>query len=381
MTLLSDTHVVNVPLLDLVAQYRTIKDDLLPAVQAVIESQQFVMGPSVPRLEVAIAELAHARHGIACASGTDALLLPLKALDLQPGDEVITTPFTFFATAGTIHNAGGTPVFVDIEPGTFNIDPAAVEAAITPRTRAVMPVHLYGQMAALERLLPLTRAGGGVRVVEDAAQAIGARRRIDGHWRMAGELGWVTGYSFFPSKNLGAWGDGGMMVTSDDALAERLRKLRLHGGAKQYHHDEVGTNSRLDSLQAAVLLAKLPHLASWSARRREHAADYDKGLGDVPGVRVPAVDPANEHIYHQYTVRVERRDELQAHLKAKGIGSAVYYPVPLHLQKCFAHLGYKAGQLPQAERACREVLSLPVFPELTHQQLDYVIETIRGFYR
>src|SRR5207248_2540870 len=202
-----------------------------------------------------------------------------------------------------------------------------------------------------------------------------------GGWRMAGERGWVTGYSFFPSKNLGAWGDGGMMVTSDDALAERLRKLRLHGGAKQYHHDEVGTNSRLDSLQAAVLLAKLPHLASWSSRRRDHAAYYDKGLSDVPGVRVPAVDPANEHIYHQYTVRVERRDELQAHLKAKGIGSAVYYPVPLHLQNCFAHLGYQPGRLPQAERACREVLSLPVFPELTRQQLDYVIETIRGFYR
>ena len=198
---------------------------------------------------------------------------------------------------------------------------------------------------------------------------------------MAGERGWVTGYSFFPSKNLGAWGDGGMMVTSDDALAERLRKLRLHGGAKQYHHDEVGTNSRLDSLQAAVLLAKLPHLASWSSRRRDHAAYYDKGLSDVPGVRVPAVDPANEHIYHQYTVRVERRDELQAHLKAKGIGSAVYYPVPLHLQNCFAHLGYQPGRLPQAERACREVLSLPVFPELTRQQLDYVIEKIRGFYR
>ena len=271
-------------------------------------------------------------------------------------------------------------MFVDIEPGTLNIDPAAVEAALTPRTRAVMPVHLYGQMAAVERLLPLARARG-LRVIEDAAQAIGARRRIDGQWRMAGELGWATGFSFFPSKNLGAWGDGGMMVTSDDALAERLRKLRLHGGAKQYHHDEVGTNSRLDSLQAAVLLAKLPHLASWSARRRDHASYYDKGLSDIPGVRVPAVDPANEHIYHQYTVRVERRDELQAHLKAKGIGSAVYYPVPLHLQNCFAHLGYKAGRLPQAERACREVLSLPVFPELTQQQLDYVIETIRGFYR
>ena len=380
MALLSDTDVVNVPLLDLVAQYRAIKDDVLPALQAVIESQQFVMGPSVPRLETAIAGLAHAKHGIACASGTDALLLPLKALDLKPGDEVVTTPFSFFATAGTIHNGGGTPVFVDIEPGTFNIDPAAVEAAITPRTRAVMPVHLYGQMAALERLLPPVR-GGELRVIEDAAQAIGARRRIDGQWRMAGELGWATGYSFFPSKNLGAWGDGGMMVTSDDALAERLRRLRLHGGAKQYHHDEVGTNSRLDSLQAAVLLAKLPHLASWSARRRDHAKYYDQGLNDVPGVRTPVVDPANEHIYHQYTVRVERRDELQAHLKAKGIGSAVYYPVPLHLQNCFAHLGYKRGRLPQAERACREVLSLPVFPELTHPQLDYVIETIRGFYR
>ena len=380
MTLLSDTGIVNVPLLDLVAQYRAIKDDLLPAVQAVIESQQFVMGPSVPRFEAAIAELARARHGIACASGTDALLLPLKALDLQPGDEVITTPFTFFATAGTIHNAGGKPVFVDIEPGTFNIDPAAVEAAITARTRALMPVHLYGQMAALERLLPLARAHG-LRVIEDAAQAIGARRRIDGQWRMAGELGWATGFSFFPSKNLGAWGDGGMMVTSDDALAARLRKLRLHGGAKQYHHDEVGTNSRLDSLQAAVLLAKLPHLASWSARRRDHARYYDKGLSGIPGVRIPAADPGNEHIYHQYTVRVERRDELQAHLKARGIGSAVYYPVPLHLQNCFAHLGYTAGRLPQAEQACREVLSLPVYPELSLQQLDYVIETVRGFYK
>src|SRR5438046_4058883 len=247
------------------------------------------MGPAVPRLEAAVAQLAGATHGISCASGTDALLLPLKALYLKPSDEVITTPFTFFATAGTIHNAGGTPVFVDIEPGTFNIDPAAVEAAITPRTRALMPVHLYGQMAALERLLPPARARG-VRVIEDAEQAIGARRRIEGHWRMAGELGWATGYSFFPSKNLGAWGDGGMMVTSDDALAERLRTLRLHGGAKQYHHDEVGTNSRLDSIQAAVLLAKLPYLAAWSERRREHAATYTNALADVSEVRTPVVE-------------------------------------------------------------------------------------------
>jgi dTDP-4-amino-4,6-dideoxygalactose transaminase len=371
---------VNVPLLDLVAQYRAIKDEVLPAVQAVIESQQFIMGPPVPQLEAAVAALSRAQHGIACASGTDALLLPLRALQLAPGDEVITTPFTFFATAGAIHNAGGTPVFADIEPDTFNIDPAAVERAITPRTRAILPVHLYGQVAAMERLLQLARPRG-IKILEDAAQAIGARRSIDGAWRMAGELGWATGYSFFPSKNLGAWGDGGMMVTSDDALAERLRRLRLHGGAKQYHHDEVGTNSRLDSLQAAVLLAKLPHLASWSAQRREHAEYYSRALADVAAVRPPVVDRANEHIFHQYTLRVERRDALQAHLKAKGIGSAIYYPVPLHLQPCFAHLGYQAGRLPQAERASREVLSLPVYPELTRQQLDYVIDAIRGFYR
>jgi dTDP-4-amino-4,6-dideoxygalactose transaminase len=338
------------------------------------------MGPAVPQLEGAVAQLAHAKHGIACASGTDALLLPLKALALNPGDEVITTSFTFFATAGAIHNAGGTPVFVDIEPGTFNIAPAAVEAAITPRTRAIVPVHLYGHMAAMERLGAVARARD-LPIIEDAAQAIGARRRIDGQWRMAGELGWATGYSFFPSKNLGAWGDGGMMVTSDDALAERLRKLRLHGGAKQYHHDEVGTNSRLDTLQAAVLLAKLPHLAAWSAKRREHAAYYSQALADVPRVRAPAVDSANEHIFHQYTVRVERRDELQAHLKSHGVGNAVYYPVPLHLQNCFRHLGYQRGRLPEAERAAAEVISLPIYPELTRDQIAFVVDTIRGFYR
>ena len=371
---------MNVPLLDLVAQYRVIKDEILPAVQAVIESQQFVMGPVVPQLEAQVARLSHAQHAIACASGTDALLLPLKGLGLKPGDEVITTPFTFFATAGAIHNAGGTPVFVDIDPDTFNIDPAAVGRALTARTRAIVPVHLYGQMAVMERLLPFV-ATRGVKLVEDAAQAIGARRSIDGEWRMAGELGWATGYSFFPSKNLGAWGDGGMMVTSDDGLADRLRRLRLHGGAKQYHHDEVGINSRLDSLQAAVLLAKLPHLAAWSAQRREHADYYSRALAGLPQVKPPVIDPANEHIFHQYTVRVERRDELQAHLKAKGIGSAIYYPVPLHLQNCFSHLGYAPGRLPEAERACREVLSLPVYPELERAQLDYVIETIRGFYR
>lgn len=371
---------MNVPLLDLVAQYGAIKDEVLPAVMRVVETQQFIMGPAVSQLEAEIARLSHATHGVGCASGTDALLLPLKALNLQPGDEVITTPFTFFASAGTIHNAGGTPVFVDIEPDTFNIDPAAVERAITPRTRAIMPVHLYGQMAAMERLLQIAQPRR-IPIIEDACQAIGARRTIDGEWRAAGELGWVTAYSFFPSKNLGAWGDGGMMVTSDDAVAERLRRLRLHGGAKQYHHDEVGTNSRLDTLQAAVLLAKLPHLAAWSAKRREHAAYYTQAFHDVPQVAPPVVDAANEHIFHQYTIRAERRDALQAHLQKEGIGHAVYYPIPLHRQPCFAHLGYQDGRAPQSERAARAVLSLPIYPELTRAQLDRVVSVIRGFYR
>ena len=371
---------MNVPLLDLVAQFRAIEGEVLPAIRNVIESQQFIMGPTVPQLEAAVAWLSHARHGIACASGTDALLLPLRALNLAPGDEVITTPFTFFATAGAIHNAGGTPVFVDVDADTFNIDPAAVERAVTPRTRAIIPVHLYGQLAAMERLLPLAPRYG-LKIIEDACQAIGARRSIDGEWRQAGELGWATAYSFFPSKNLGAWGDGGMIVTSDDGTAERLRRLRLHGGAKQYHHDEVGTNSRLDTLQAAVLVAKLPHLAPWSAGRREHAAYYSRALADVPGVRTPVIDPQNEHIFHQYTLRVERRDELQAHLRARGVGNAVYYPIPLHRQPCFAHLRYQVGSLPAAEQAAREVISLPVYPELTTVQLDYVIDAIRGFYR
>jgi dTDP-4-amino-4,6-dideoxygalactose transaminase len=371
---------MTVPMLDLVAQYQSIKDEVLPAMMQVVETQQFIMGPSIPALEAEVAKLSHAKHGIGCASGTDALLLPLKALNLKPGDEVITTPFTFFASAGTIHNAGGTPVFADIQPDTFNIDPAAVKRAITPRTRAIMPVHLYGQMADMLELMAIAQSRG-LKLIEDAAQAIGARRKIDGEWRMAGELGWVTGYSFFPSKNLGAWGDGGMMVTSDDAAADRLKKLRLHGGAKQYHHDEVGTNSRLDSLQAAVLLAKLPHLAQWSAKRREHAAYYTQAFSGIREVQPPVVDPANEHIFHQYTLRAQRRDELQARLKKEGIGHAVYYPVPLHRQPCFAHLGYKEGSLPRAEQASREAISLPIYPELTRPQLDRVIDAVRGSYR
>jgi len=344
-----------------------------------LESGWLTTGPRTEQFEREFREYIGAPQTQAVNSCTAGMHLALAALNIGPGTEVITTPLTFCATVNVILQVGATPVLADVG-SDGNIDPASVAARITERTRAIMPVHLYGQMAALERLQVVARARD-LPIIEDAAQAIGARRSIEGQWRRAGELGWASGFSFFPSKNLGAWGDGGMIVTSDDALAERLRKLRLHGGAKQYHHDEVGTNSRLDSLQAAVLLAKLPHLPSWSAKRREHAAYYTRAFADVPAVRPPAVDPANEHIFHQYTLRVQRRDELQAHLKRHGIGSAIYYPVPLHLQPCFSHLGYRPGRLPESERASREVLSLPVYPELTRGQLDCVIETIRGFYR
>jgi dTDP-4-amino-4,6-dideoxygalactose transaminase len=370
---------VNVPLLDLVAQYRTIKDEVVPAVMAVIERQAFIMGAEVGQLEEAVARLSNTHHAVGCASGTDALLLPLKALDMKPGDEVITTPFTFFATAGAIHNAGGTPVFVDIDPATFNIDPAAVEAAITPRTRGIVAVHLFGQMAAMEALGPIA-ARHGLMMIEDAAQSIGARRKVDGSWRVAGELGTVGTLSFFPSKNLGAYGDGGMMVTQDDALADRLRRLRLHGGAKQYFHDEVGFNSRLDTLHAAVLLAKLPHLAEWSAARARHAARYTEAFTGHPAVCPPRTDPVNEHIFNQYTVRVPRRDALQAHLKARGIGNSVYYPLSLHLQPCFAHLGYAEGDFPVSEAASAQVISLPVYPELSESQQQAVIDAVLEFY-
>ena len=370
---------MHVPLLDLVGQYHGIKDEVLRAMMTVVERQGFIMGPEVAQLETEVAGLCRTRHAIGCASGTDALLLPLRALDLEPGDEVITTPFTFFATAGAIHNTGGTPVFVDIEPASFNIAPEAIEAAIGPRTRGIVVVHLFGQMAAMESILPLAERHG-LALIEDAAQAIGARRKVGGEWRMAGELGTAGTFSFFPSKNLGGFGDGGMIVTQDDALAERLRKLRLHGGSRQYHHEEVGYNSRLDTLQAAVLLAKLPHLAGWSRARGERARRYTDAFTGHPAVCPPAVDPANEHIFHQYTIRVPRRDELQAHLRGKGIGNAIYYPLALHLQPCFAHLGYRRGRLPATEAAMDSVISLPIYPELTSGQQDAVIDAVLEFY-
>jgi dTDP-4-amino-4,6-dideoxygalactose transaminase len=368
-----------VPLLDLRAQHATIRDEVVAAMMNVVEDQSFILGAPVAKLEREVAALSRARFAIGCANGSDALLIAMRALDIGRGDEVITTPFTFFASAGMIHNAGATPVFVDIDPGTFNIDPDAVRAAITPRTKAIIPVDLFGQMAALERVAMAAR---GLPVIEDAAQTIGARRAIDGEWRMAGEIATIGTFSFFPSKNLGAWGDGGMVVTQDERLAQRMTRIRTHGGVKTYFHEEVGFNSRLDALQAAVLSAKLPHLTQWSQRRRENAAYYTSAFAGVAGVVPPVIAPENESIFNQYTIRIPggRRDALQAHLKAKGIGTNIYYPLPLHLQPCFAYLGYKEGQLPEAERASREVLSLPVFPELTRAQLDEVVAAVREFF-
>ena len=366
-----------VPLLDLRAQHATIRDEMLAAMVDVVDSQLFILGAAVETLERQVAELSHTKYAVGCASGTDALLLALRALDAGPGSEVITSPFTFFATAGTIHNVGAKPVFVDIDPRTFNIVPEAAGAARTARTRAVVPVDLFGQMAPIEDVM---KALPGVPLIEDAAQTIGARRSIDGVWRMAGEVSTIGTFSFFPSKNLGGYGDGGMMVTQDEALATRLKRLRTHGGSKQYFHDEVGYNSRLDALQAAVLSAKLRHLEQWSAKRRSNAKFYDSALADVAEVTTPYVEPANESIYNQYTIRVDRRDELQNHLKNRGIGNAIYYPVPLHLQPCFAYLGYKQGSCPESERAAREVLSIPIYPELTEGQMNEVVAAVRTFY-
>lgn len=366
-----------VPLLDLKAQHALIKDEVVAAMMQVVDDQLFILGQPVERLEAGVARLSNAAHAIGCANGTDALLLAYRALDIGRGDEVITTPFTFFATAGTIHNVGATPVFCDIEPDSFNISPDGIAAAVTPKTRAIVPVDLFGQMAALERIQALVP---GIPIVEDAAQTIGASRVINGRRVMAGEAAAIGTFSFFPSKNLGGYGDGGMMVTQDEQLATRLRRLRIHGGLKTYIHDEVGFNSRLDALQAAVLAAKLPHLHHWSAGRRANAAYYNSAFADVPEVRTPWIDPANESIFNQYTIRADRRDDLQAHLKARGIGHSVYYPLPLHLQPCFAYLGYKPGAFPEAERAASEVLSIPIFPELTSAQLDEVVAAIRGFY-
>ncbi len=343
-----------------------------------MSSQRFVLGDEVRGLENSIAGYCHAKHAVGCASGSDALLLALMALDVKSGDEVITTPFSFFATAACITRLGARPIFVDIDPRTYNIDASQVADAITPRTKAIMPVHLYGQCAEMD---PLVDAGKrrGVAIIEDAAQAIGATDK----GRPAGSLGLMGCFSFYPTKNLGGAGDGGILTTNDDEVAARLRRLRAHGGANEYEHEEVGINSRLDELQAAVLRVKFPSLDGWSEERAQKAAVYSKLLSEAElsfPLVAPHVREDGRHIFHQYVIRVPgNRDALMEHLKARGVGTKVYYPIPLHLQKCFDYLGYKAGQFPASESAAEEVVALPIYPELTEEQQVYVVESIKGF--
>ena len=374
----TETRRVAVPLLDLKGQYRALKAELDEAVGRVVESQYFILGPEVAALEQEIAAYSGATHGIGMSSGTDALLAALMALEVGPGDEVVTSTFTFFATAGVIARLGARPVFVDIDPATFNLDPAAAAAALGPRTRALIPVHLYGRMADMDALMAAAESRA-VPVIEDAAQAIGAS---DAQGRRAGSIGQQGCFSFFPSKNLGGFGDGGMIVTSDTRVTERLRRLRMHGMEPKYYHAEVGGNFRLDALQAAVLRVKLPHLDGWSAARRRNADRYRELFAEV-APQAPVVLPGDAagHIYNQFVIRAERRDALQAFLKEQGIGTEIYYPVPLHLQECFADLGYRAGDLPHAEAAALEVLALPIYPELSDAQLVRVVDAIAEFYR
>ncbi|MGZ3431315.1 MAG: DegT/DnrJ/EryC1/StrS family aminotransferase [Isosphaeraceae bacterium] len=370
---------VSVPALNLKAQYQSIRDEIEPVVREILESQMFVLGPEVTRLEAEVADYCGAASGIGCASGSDALLLPLLAIDIGPGDEVITTPYTFFATAGSIWRTGAKPVFVDIEPDTFNIDPARIEAAITRRTRAIIPVHLFGQVAEMGPIQEIARRHG-LTVLEDAAQAIGSAY----HGTRAGTLGDVAAFSFYPSKNLGGFGDGGMVTTNQPQLARRITRLRVHGMEPKYHHHEVGFNSRLDAFQAAVLRVKLRHLDAWTSLRRDVADRYrnlfaSHGLEEMVGL--PIERQGNFHIYNQFVIRVPAflRDSLRDYLTARKIGSEIYYPIPLHLQVCFASLGHKPGDFPDSEAAARETIALPIYAELTDAEQRYVVGSIRQF--
>lgn len=364
-----------VPLLDLKQQTRLLEPQITAAIREVLDSGAFILGPAVVRLEERMARYCERRFAVAVASGTDALRLTLSALGIGPGDEVITTPFSFVATASTIVRCGATPVFADIDPESFNLDPGRIESAITSRTRAILPVHLYGQPAEMAPIRDLA-AARGLRVIEDCAQAAGARY----HDAVVGSLGDAGCLSFFPTKNLGAFGDGGMVVTDNPDVVERLALLRNQGSRRKHRAGVVGFNSRMDTLQAAILEVKLAWLEEWNSRRRAIARRYDRWLQEAP-VRTPPASRRNRHVYNVYTLRAPRRDELAGQMASRGIGNAVYYPVPIHLQKAFSGLGYASGSLPASEQASREVISLPIFPELTREQQRRVCETVYDFYR
>lgn len=374
------TTKMRVTLLDLKAQYASIKDEVVAAVAEVLESQCCVCGPKVAELEEKIAALSGCRFGLGVSSGTDAILNALMSLDIGPGDEVITTPFTFFATAGSIVRVGAKPVFVDIDLDTYNIAPALIEAAITEKTKAVIPVHLFGQMADMDPIMEIADRHG-LAVIEDAAQSIGSTYKGG----KAGSIGTVGCLSFFPSKNLGCAGDGGMIVTNNERLYERMKMMRNHGAGPKYYHKYVGGNFRLDAIQAAILLVKLEYLNDWSEARRRTAAYYnEKFRRTVPRgrtvIKTPFINPDCISVYNQYVIRVPNRDELAAHLRERGIGCEIYYPLPMHLQECFEYLGYRQGDLPESEKAAKEVLAIPVYPELTEQMKEYTSEAITEFY-
>lgn len=365
---------MNVPLLNLKDQYHSIKQEIDAAIAEVMESQHFILGPKVEACEKAIAAYSNCTYGIGVSSGSDALLVCLMAEGIGPGDEVITTPYSFFATVGAIARLGATPVFADIDPLTYNIDPAQIEAKISSKTRAIIPVHLYGQMADMDPIMSVANRHGLI-VVEDAAQAIGSEY----HGQRAGSIGHYGCFSFFPSKNLGGAGDGGMVVTNDPARAERVRCLRGHGSKPKYYHRFIGGNFRLDAIQAAVVSAKLPHLDAWTAARQHNAERYTHLLADAaPEVQVPVVS-TNRHIFNQYVIRVAKRDELKAYLKQNGVDTEVYYPVPLHLQECFAYLGCKPGDYAESERAALETLAIPIYPEVSEEQAEFVADCLYKF--
>jgi dTDP-4-amino-4,6-dideoxygalactose transaminase len=363
-----------VPLIDLKRQYAPIRDNIDRTVKQVLDHGQFILGPEMKKFESEIAEYCGVKHALGVASGTDALLLALHACGVGPGDEVITSAFSFFASAGVISRLGARPVFVDIDPDIFNIDPNLIEKAITPKTGAILPIHLFGQCADMDPINEIA-SKHRIKVVEDAAQAIGARYKD----RHAGTWGDIGCFSFFPTKNLGCAGDGGMIVTNDDALADTVRILRVHGGKSEYVHEIVGYNSRLDTLQAALLSVKLPHLSQWTEARRKNAARYDEAFKNLP-IKTPEVKEWAYHIYNQYTIALDRRDELMVWLKEKQIGHKVYYPVPFHMQECFGDLEYSNGDLPQSEWAAQSVISIPIFGEMTPEEQDEVIGAVKEFF-
>ena len=374
-TRIGERMAMRVPLLDLTRQYNSIKGEIDRAIQKVLDHGRFIMGPELEEFETSLAEYCEVSNGIGVASGTDALLLSLRALGVGPGNEVITSAFTFFSTAGVISRLGARPVFVDIDPKTFNLDPGKLADAITDKSRLIVPVHLFGQIAEMDEISSIAEENG-LDIVEDAAQAIGATYK----GRKAGNLGQAACFSFFPSKNLGAYGDAGFIATNDDDLADVMRRLRVHGARPKYHHSIIGYNSRLDTTQAAVLLVKLKHLPAWHEARRMKAARYNDFLKDVDQVITPFVHPHNYHIYHQYTIVVEDRDGLKEFLKSRQIGVDTYYPLPLHLQECYRDLGYKKGDLPVCEELSGKVISLPVFPELTDGEQQFVADSIKEYY-